>query len=291
MAIHKVGGSLNKSVSYINWHFAEPPYTPPSYTPLVTEDFESGTLGNVYPSTKSYPTTSTARFSNVHSFAGTKSIEIMIDVNYVQSDPSFYGFSNLLPAAVPEGNTIWYAARFYFPTSCSVGYSNVSDPGPHVKFMRLSNSSTGGRIYLYKHREQFGVDFLSPSAVSLESENLHSLGTWTGANTVFPRDQWFHVCFAVKNSSSSDGFLRCWINDVYIGEVQGLTMPAATDINQWALGTHWNGSPYNDGSHDGYFYMDDVIIASDINGYGAPNTLDSGDRPYINSSTTVGDFA
>ncbi len=59
------------------------------------------------------------------------------------------------------------------------------------------------------------------------------------------------------------------------------------------MGDYWNGIPYTPTIGDSSiadFWLDEVIIASDIDGYGAPTTLDSGGRPYISPNTVAGDL-
>ena len=49
---------------------------------------------------------------------------------------------------------------------------------------------------------------------------------------------------------------------------------------------------YTDGAPDrNSFYIDDIILASDLPGYGAPTGVDAAGNAYIDPATRVGDLA
>ncbi|ENO16953.2 hypothetical protein J057_01740 [Marinobacter nanhaiticus D15-8W] len=100
----------------------------------------------------------------------------------------------------------------------------------------------------------------------------------------------------VKVAKDNTGFIRLWIDDTLIAEQSNTrTLPTSRDgLGNWGIGDYWNSVPYisdpNDDSQK-WFFIDEVIIASDLPGYGAPTTVDSNGYPYIIPSLRVADLA
>lgn len=276
---------------------------PAAYTPLVTEDFESGTLGNTFPGWKS----GASIYDNTRSFDGTKSLKISTDTGQapgVCGGDTFYGGHSTLPEVIPIGKTIWYRVRYYFPTAFSWGYifgggdsaeaatcSHSADGNGTLKLSRLAPVNGTARIYLQPTVGRRAVAQPASNVTRVLSETGPTFADFDNAGGKASLDEWVSLQIAVKVESDGTGFLRYWLNDTFIGEATGPTVSALNEIDDWGIGTYWNGVPFTDGAADREdFWVDDIIIASDIDGFGAPTTLDSGGRPYITNSATVGDF-
>jgi hypothetical protein len=73
--------------------------------------------------------------------------------------------------------------------------------------------------------------------------------------------------------------------------VTGETTAAGAAIVEWGLGDYWNGVPWTDGQPGRTdFWIDEVIVATDADGYSGPSTTDSGGHAYIPSCVRVADL-
>jgi len=74
--------------------------------------------------------------------------------------------------------------------------------------------------------------------------------------------------------------------------MRGRTFSEGSSAYDWGIGNYWNGVPWTDGGLGRTdFWVDEIILATDMEGYGAPDTLDDGGRPYIPSNMRVNEFA
>lgn len=271
-----------------------------NYVPLLRYDMENSAVGNSFLNwTKSV-------HDNSKSFSGEQSIKISTNPGGVLPDCSgshrFAGRTLLDEnLRVPPGKTIWIRIMHYIPSSFSFGYKyggegdraaaeacgQNKDGNNRVKWLVISPTNGTGRVYFnpQAYRRSLGD---GSGTMRIITEFGHGL---TNLEANLPRDQWFSLQMAVKISSESDGFIRAWVNDTFLGEMNGPTMSPGSSVKDWGIGDYWNGVPWTDGKAGRTdFWIDDIIIASDLEGYGAPNTLDDGGRPYISSKTRVSDF-
>lgn len=268
---------------------------------LFTLSGDEQSNGTVYPGSRSNRMT----YDNTRSYNSSQSMKLQLD----QGEPPatcggnhFFGGRFVLPTLIPEGYNIWYRARFYFPSTLPLGYNfgtsdsaeattcGKSADGPgFFKFLVLAPDTGTARLYVMPPMQRRGFGLTAGNLhVNSEAQNTgDSTYSWT-----VPRDQWFSLQVQVKVSSAATGggFMRVWIDDQFILQHDKATIAnSAYKIEEWGIGDYWNGVPWTDGqlSTTDSFWMDDVIIATDYPGYGAPNTVDSGGRPYISNATTV----
>lgn len=271
------------------------------FTPLHTEDFSSGSLG------AAYSTWTRSVFDNTRSVSGSQSLKVSTNTGEPPATcgggHTFAGRNNL-PVAIPEGNRLWVSYKVYHPSSFGWGYcfgtsdttdaatcGKSADGSGGLKYMVVAPDTGTARIYYSPRVGRRSVSFID--TVRLVSEvgaNLSPVVSW-GLNL----DAWNTIQMEIYVHSGAEGYVRYWVNDTFLGQLDGATIGNSSyKIAQWGMGNYWNGVPYTDSTGDSTredFWLDEVIIASDIDGYGAPTTTDSGGRIYISPTTTVGDFA
>jgi hypothetical protein len=280
----------------------------PTYTPIVAEDFSGGSLSATYSPTSWKSGASI--YDDTYAKTGSQSLKITAAAGEPYptcGGDTYFGGYQAFAIPIPIGNTVWYRAYLYFPSTFSWGYvfqsgtdstegSNCgfggADGNGPLKFMRLSPTTGTSRIYLQPYCQRRNVAQPSGNITRIISETGPTFADLDNADGKVLIGEWVALQIAVKVASDSSGFIRYWLNDNYIGEATGPTVSSGNSLAHWGFGTYWNGVHYTDGSAGREdFWVDEVICATDIEGYGAPNTLDSGGRPYITSTTYVGDFA
>lgn len=265
---------------------------------LFTLDAESGSDGAAYSGS------STMLYSTARAYSGSKSIRCPLSHGQPPvtcGGSVWFGGRFTLPTMIPEGYSVWFRARFYLPSTVPMGYCfGTSDTGDAAtcgkpadgsgttKWLVMAPDTGTSRLYmnLMTPRRAMGLD----NGLRLVSEPQND-GNFVDNTTVIPRDQWFSLQIQINLSSATNGgYIRAWIDDTYIGQHTKKTLDASGyKLKEWGLGDYWSGVPWTDGnvSRTADFWMDDVIIATDYTGYGAPLTTDSGGRPYIANSITV----
>lgn len=279
------------------------PYADQSYpngdraagNPLYFEDVSAYSVG------ASFTPLSSGRgsvVSNEQSFSSGKSAKVLLDVGQGPSacgGGAGFGGEIALPSNVPSGRNIWYNLRCYFPSTMTWGYvfstsdsseasvcSKPDDGNGFTKFLVMEPDSGNARIYVQTPANRRSV--AQPSVNPDDNLIVNSdTGIFGGLDfQLLPLDQW--VDFQMHAYiHETNGFIRAWINDSYIGQVNGPTITSsARSIASFGIGNYWNGIPFTDGgSGQDYFYVDALTVYSDIDGYGAPNGTDSGGRTYI----------
>ncbi len=104
---------------------------------------------------------------------------------------------------------------------------------------------------------------------------------------IYPLAQWFTHQIQVYVHDTGAGYIREWINNTLVNSVSGANVTSANAIREFGIGDYWNGIPYTDGSAALSQWCRELIIATDVSGYGAPTGLDSGGRVFIDPATTV----
>lgn len=284
----------------------------PDYTPMLTWDFEAGTADQPVAEAGSNPG-DRFTYSAVRAMQGSQSGQVDRDLG--EPPPTcgggrFYGFTDGLPEGIGQGETIWIRAWFYFPSSMSWGFVfstaddadmaacgfNGADGWGWTKFLAMGPDTGHLRPYLQipGHRREVARPTDSGGALYLLNSETGGENIRVGdeVDDAIPLDQWVAIQWMLY-VHDTDGYSRAWMDDRFLGETAtGSTIEDGSYTHdQWRLGDYWNGFPYTDGAADrGPFYLDEVIIATDKAGYGAPNTTDSGGRPYIAPQTQVADF-
>lgn len=278
------------------------------FVSMVAEDFSNLTLGETY-ANGSWKAGQCV-IDGTRAFTGNRSLKITLDPG--QGDNScggdgYYGGRQTLPAVVPPGKTIWYRLRAYFPSEFSWGYvyqnnnaadeaeaancghPQFSDGNVDLKFMRLT-PDVGSRNYLHLpvHRRNVAQP-AGPHAMTLASEPGAITHQLTAPEGRLEMDAWNTLEWAVHVAKDGTGWMRAWRNGKFVGEVTGIdTIGAdATGIDEWAIGTHFNGVQFTDGLPGREsFWVDDIIIASDADGYEPPTATDAEGRVCISPAIT-----
>jgi len=285
-----------------------------TFVPMYKEDFSVGTVGEPNPAWRY------SEYSDTRSVSGTQSTRM--GANRGQGDPicggsHFFGNNQSmaepegLPEAVPIGNTIWFRTFFYFASTYSFGYvfrtgqdnaeasacGHSADMGnTGIKWMNFDSEGTDGKIYTNlpssrrKAAQPSGSD---PEIDSIIIQNEAGSGGITGAGMLVPLDRWFSMQLAIKVSRDNTGWIRLWIDDDLRAEQLDVNTIQAgdTEITRWGIGDWWNGIPWTDGSPgEDDLWLDEIIIASDLPGYGAPTGVDASGNAYIDPATRVGDL-
>lgn len=285
----------------------------PQYTPLVAWDFEAGTAGQPV---GEVGTNHGDRFTYSGAQAKRGSQSGKVDRNLGEPPPTcgggrFYGFTDELPVGIGPGDTIWIRAWFYFPSEMSWGYVFSTADGSDIaacgasgpdgwgwtKFLALGPDTGHLRPYLQipGRRRQVARPTDAGGALYLLNSETGGANLRVGdeVNDAIPLDRWVAIQWMLY-VHDTDGFSRAWLDDRFLGETPaGSTIEDASYTHdEWRLGDYWNGFPYTDGEADrGPFYLDEVIVATDQAGYGAPEGTDGGGRRYIAPATNVSDFS
>ena len=271
------------------------------YTPLLTEDFAGGAVSAAYSSwTRSV-------YDDTRAASGTKSLKISSNAGEPPATCGgghFFAGRSALPASIPEGKKLWVSYKVFHPSTFSWGYcfstgdgadattcSKNADGSGGLKYMVVAPDTGTARIYYSPRVGRRSTSYVG--TVRLVSEvgaNLSPVVTWG-----LTQDAWNTIQMEIYVHSGAEGYVRYWINDTFLGQLDGATISnSGYSISEWGMGDYWNGVPYTDSAGDSTredFWLDEVIIATDLDGYGAPTTTDSGGRAYIAPATTVGDFA
>lgn len=272
----------------------------PSYTPLYVLKLDSYADGQTSPIFNwNTPIVSTERAGVEQS----KSIRLRTrpsNPGVLCGTNNYAGRMNL-SQNIPLGNTIWLRMKMYFPSTFSFGYSYAADTVPTptadgcpaiandgnttgTKWLVFSPDVGTSRAYLLAPNDFRQINSAAGSGrVALEYNAVS-----TSLNVSFPRDRWVTLELAMKVSNTGTGYLRAWMDGVLIGSLGGATgtvstiSPSAAAVKDWGLGDYWNGSPWTDGSAGrDTFYVDEVVVATDISGFGAPTATDSNGYPMI----------
>lgn len=271
-----------------------------NYIPLLSYNMSENVVGD------NFFNWFESAYDDTHFVSGGKSVKISTRPGTVLptcSGDHFFAGRTVLDNKlhIPQGKTVWYRVMHYIPSTFSFGYkygggnndndeatacNQFADGNLWLKWMVMSPTS-GDRVYLQPSENRRDIGHAVNQIRLLTGTD----NDFIDIDGVFPRDKWFALQMAVKVSSGTDGFVRAWIDDTFLGEKVGPTFPEGASIMDWGIGDYWNGVPWTDGAPGRTdFWIDEIILATDIEGYGAPTTLDSDGRPYIKASVRVEDF-
>jgi len=213
-----------------------------------------------------------------------------------------YGGSITLPQKVLVGETLWMRAKIYIPSTTSLSYAfentagrrgadagcgSANDDGnpTGTKFFAFDPDLGTSRIYTQIETSYRGA------ALGFGRIQIEAGAGVDNFSVTMPRDQWFTLEMAALVHQSA-GFVRTWLNDVLIGELTSIRTVAdgVTGIEEIRIGDYFNGTPWTDGTGTNYFNVDDLIVATDKAGFGAPDGRDAASNPMIGAAPTLIDF-
>lgn len=197
-----------------------------------------------------------------------------------------------------SGDDIWVSWYQYFPTGFifANGINGDANGGAAaIKWLRLQFEGTSERITLGVHATggwtggaaltEMQYDWVIGEAMDWVNRHGSQANFFdTETTPKIPLQQWHQVQMHVHLSAGDsvnadgDGFIRTWVDDTYLGQINHNTMPISgtSNLKSIWMGDYWNGGAPQTQS----WYVDRVRIADS-----APSTLDAGGRPYI---ATVG---
>lgn len=263
--------------------------TAPGYQPFTLADCDDGTVG-----------TDAVGPDALEAIAGPGTVysdeQSLDDVgrsckSRAEADKHFFGGRFRTDGMnVGEGDDLWMRHAVYFPTGFCFGYGDKSGDGwGATKWMRIEfdngNPSTGGpgnRLTLelgnFAHAacndstEIWGAAREYAGNANCKPSTQASLGT----------DAWHFVQWHVHMAADDSGFIRFWLDDKYLGQWDGQTLPSdKPKIAFIQYGDYWNGSPFQTVE----WYVDDIIMTQQ-----APDTLDAEGHPFISPAARVKDW-
>lgn len=197
-----------------------------------------------------------------------------------------------LKVSLREGADLWIRIYQFFPNDFCFSYGTAENDGwGATKWIRAQ--TTGGRStiemgtagpldddrYGFKRWPTCGTVTAMYGDINEMGAGNRPFPNYTSAPIVRGRWQAIQVQW---HFSSSGGFTRGWVDDVYLGQSNHTTLPSGAALEEIIYGDYWNGgAPKNQA-----FYFDEIVITTT-----APNTLDSGGRPFIHPNTRVAHFS
>jgi hypothetical protein len=201
---------------------------------------------------------------------------------------NFFGGRYLsLDFPVGEGDDVWMRQGLFFPEGFCFGYGDTPGDGwGAVKWMRIEfdngGPGPGDRLTL-----QLGN--LAAQACNAQSEVFGATREYAGNANLRPSSsppietgRWHMVQWHVHLAADDTAFIRFWLDDEFLGQVDDVTMGASDrQIDFIQYGDYWNGSPHE----DVVWYTDEVIMTVET-----PDTTDAQGHPYIAPTTRVDDW-
>jgi hypothetical protein len=211
--------------------------------------------------------------------------------SFGEAGNNFFGGEFNTPGMdVGDQDDIWIRQALFFPNGFCFGYGDTSGDGwGATKWMRMEfddgNPNTGGpgsRLTLQLGNMGNGVCNDNTEIWGATREYAGTANCEVSTHAPLQTGAWHMVQWQVHMAADASGFIRFWLDDQYLGQWDGQTLPNGNPKLDFVIyGDYWNGSPFENGE----WYMDDVIMTSQ-----APDTLDSGGRPYISPETRVSDW-
>lgn len=264
------------------------------FVPLFTDDFTSAASGVDYPGWVH------SKYADDHPTADTAALKIEFSPSVVAScgGDHYFGGRSDLPEVIPEGKTIWYSQKRYHPSTQTWGYKFASgtdtaaattcgqdaDGNEWLKDVVLAPSSGTERIYVQPQSARRSIAL--PDGMRVITEHGALLDFDMGIK--YPLDEEFTLQVGVKVASDGTGWMRVWINQTLVLEQTGANVSSGNSLKEWGIGNYWNGVPFTDGaSNRNFFWVREIIIASDIDGFGPPTGTDNLGNTFINPLTTI----
>tara|TARA_R110001632_G_scaffold90907_1_gene195094 strand:- start:1110 stop:1976 length:867 start_codon:yes stop_codon:yes gene_type:complete len=253
---------------------------------IYETDFEAGVLGQ---GITDFVTTFNTTYSNdITGPDGSAQVAKM--------SPPFqakYFGGNMLNVDYGAGSDIWVSWYQYFPTGFifANGINGDGNGGAGaLKWLRLQYVGNSERVTLGIDAtggwtsgpalEEMQYDWIAGEAMNWVERHGNVNYFYDDPTTPkIPLQQWHQVQMHIHLSAGDtvvgdgDGFIRTWVDDAYLGQVDRNTMPInGNKLTSIWMGDYWNGGAPQTQS----WYADRVRIADQ-----PPTTTDSGGRPYI----------
>jgi len=187
------------------------------------------------------------------------------------------------------GDDLWMRQALYFPTGFCFGFGTTSGDGwGSTKWIRLefdnggSMGSPGDRLTL--QLGNFASQACNDTATlwGATREYISAFNFTPNGAPPIETGRWHFIQWQVHFATDASGYIRFWLDDTFLGQVDGATLSDPSNRADFIMyGDYWNGSPYQDVS----WYFDEVILTKQ-----APDTIDSGGRPYIAPAARVADW-
>lgn len=254
----------------------------PGYTPFFRMDCNDGTLGEEAVGADGLETAIRVVYSDAEAVDGQgQSCRTWIDAGQ-----SFFGGRYVRPTlSIGDGDDLWMRQGVFFPDGFCFGYGDTPGDGwGALKWMRVEfdNGDPGDRLTL-----QLGN--FAAQGCNAQSEIYGATREYAGNANLRPRSsppietgRWHMLQWHVHLAADDSAFVRFWLDDVFVGQVDEVTMSAPErTIGFIQYGDYWNGTPYENAS----WYTDEVIMTVET-----PDTLDAVGQPYIDPSARADDW-
>lgn len=207
------------------------------------------------------------------------------------AEQNFFGGEYRGPDAPLAGATdIWMRHALFFPSGTCFGYgSSENDGWGATKWMRVEFDDGGGPQEVPGSRLTLELGNFADHGCNDTATVWGAAREYSDGNNAQPADEaeiatdaWQMVQWHVHLASDDTGFIRFWLDDRFLGEWQGQTVPDGDPSVAFVIyGNYWNGSPYEDVE----WFLDDVIMTID-----PPDTLDADGHPYISPDARASDW-
>lgn len=273
---------------------------PAAFTALYLNDFSSGTPGESIAGWN----TKTVYADDQPGGVG-QSMKVVLAAATPPTCGGEHGFGGRinLPVDIPKGKTIWYSQKRYHSSDYAWGYcfqssdsveaagcSKSADGTTWLKDLVLGPSIGTARIYASPQVGRRNLAQLPGIRVVSEASQVPDDNVLVS----MPLDEWFSYQLMVKVGDDGTGIMRVYINSTLVCEYIGANISADSGnvIRNFGIGDYWNGIPYTTGAaNQNHFWVKDIIIATDVEGYGAPTGVDEFDNAYIDPTTTVAELS
>lgn len=173
---------------------------------------------------------------------------------------------------VAQGDTLYLRLFIYIPSSFCGGYADYGDGDGTAELFSFSIGNSRYTLCIGDLQSD-----ACASDITLWGVKLANVGNHTGSHefqqkAIIPRDKWV-ACnlvvnfnpYDVLNLDEPNGWIRGFLKDEFLGQVNLSTMPANFDdgVTELELGGRWYGGKSNGGGQDSFFYMQDVALTTD----------------------------
>lgn len=258
----------------------------PGYSPLFAMDCNDGTPGDLAVGPDGMEGATRVEYSSDQAVDGRgQSCRTWIDAG----DNFFGGRYLSLDTPVGDGDDIWMRQGLFFPEGFCFGFGDSPGDGwGAIKWMRIEfdNGGAGGGP---GNRLTLQLGNVAGQACNDETEVYGATREYAGnanlrpeSSPPIPTGEWHMVQWHVHLATDDGAFIRFWVDDTYLGQVDDVTLGAPDrQIAFINYGDYWNGSPFEDAS----WYTDEIIMTVET-----PDTLDAAGNPYIAPDARADDW-
>lgn len=272
------------------------------FVPLIADDFTSQNDGVVYAGWNNrsvYASDQPAASGRSLKLTLLPNTQANLNASACGTASHIYGGRTTLPITIPIGKSIWVSWKRYIPANFTFGYcyggadnaaatacGQNADGNDWLKDLVLAPTNGTGRIYIQPYMRRRNAVSAAGNRVICEHGALYH----DEPLVQYPLGQWFAHQVQVYVHDTAAGYVRQWINGTLVNSVTGANVSTGNSIAEFGIGDYFNGIPYDSGSASLSQWVRELIIATDVSGYGAPNGVDSGGRAYIDPTTSVSDL-